>query len=171
MLRACVVRSSDDILQYDTMVVSAGGRFKVRCRFAAPRITTLCDAFVHYAVQSFGSAVARTYLVNPSALQKKAYQALLDVQQYVLDGLKPGEKVVCIMYSGAAIISQLFWGCVSQISTVVRRAKDKIDAKAASGSFVEGFVAGLLPTFGAGIGLVPKEVSLELREGNDTVLR
>lgn len=58
---------------------------------------------------------------------------------------------------------------VFQISTVVRRAKDKIDAKSAS--YVEGFVAGLLPTFGSGIGLMPKESSLELREGNDTVIR
>ena len=56
-----------------------------------------------------------------------------------------------------------------QISTVVRRAKDKVDAKSAS--YVEGFVAGLLPTFGSGIGLMPKESSLELREGNDTVIR
>ena len=56
-----------------------------------------------------------------------------------------------------------------QISSVYRRVKDKIDAKAAS--FHEGFVEGLLPTFGAGVGLMAKETSLEIREGNDVVIR
>jgi hypothetical protein len=59
--------------------------------------------------------------------------------------------------------------CLSQISSVVRKVKDRVDAKAAS--YVEGFHAGLLPSFGAGIGLVSQESSIELREGNDLVIR
>lgn len=67
----------------------------------------------------------------------------------------------------SALLLLLFLG--AQISSVYRRVKDKIDAKAAS--FHEGFVAGLLPSFGAGIGLMAKETSLDIREGNDTVIR
>ena len=57
-----------------------------------------CDGwrlFVRFpcVAQSYGCAVGRTYLVDPTSKQKKAYQSLLDVQQWVIDSIKPGEKV------------------------------------------------------------------------------
>jgi nucleosome binding factor SPN SPT16 subunit len=68
------LRSTDDQLSFDVVVASAGARFK-----------------------SYGAAVGRTYLVNPSSKQKKAYQSLLDVQQLVIDNLKPGERVRAVV--------------------------------------------------------------------------
>jgi hypothetical protein len=45
-------------------------------------------------LQLQGAFIARTYLVDPSSAKQKAYNALLDIQQDVIDKLLPGTKVL-----------------------------------------------------------------------------
>eukprot|EP00897_Mesotaenium_endlicherianum_P010392 jgi/Mesen1/9381/ME000610S08682 len=72
--------SSDDELFYDTMGV------------------IICALGARYA--SYCSNVARTYLIDASAVQEKAYKVLLRAHEAAIAALKPGNKL-CDAYKGA----------------------------------------------------------------------
>jgi len=66
--------STDEELHFGTILVSLGARYKLFC-----------------------SNIARTYLIDPTPEQKENYNLLLEIQQQVIDALKPGNKISKVM--------------------------------------------------------------------------
>ncbi|KAJ4876201.1 FACT complex subunit SPT16 [Raphanus sativus] len=115
--------SNDDLLTYD------------------PGSVIICAVGARY--NSYCSNVARTYLIDASSLQRKAYEVLLKAHEAAINGLRSGRKLSSV-YQAA-------------VSVVEKEAPELVDK--------------LTKSAGTGIGLEFRESGLNINAKNDKVLR
>ncbi|KAF8086502.1 hypothetical protein N665_0623s0009 [Sinapis alba] len=115
--------SNDDLLTYD-----AGG-------------IIICGVGARY--NSYCSNVARTYLIDATNLQSKAYEVLLKAHEAAINAMRPGRKLSTV-YQAA-------------LSVVEKEAPELVDK--------------LTKSAGTGIGLEFRESGLNINAKNDKVLR
>ena len=82
-------KPSSKALTTDTVAVAFAGRYR-----------------------SYHALVARTYLVNPTASQSKAYKALIEAHGTLLQGLRAGEVIGGIVARARAILTEALPGAV-----------------------------------------------------------
>ncbi|XP_071723196.1 FACT complex subunit SPT16-like [Rutidosis leptorrhynchoides] len=115
--------SNDELLYYDSgsvIICAVGARYNSYC-----------------------SNVARSYLIDPNALQSKAYAVLLKAHEAAINALKPGNKVSA-SYEAALSVFQ---------------------------SDAPEFIPNLTKSAGSGIGIEFRESGLNLNSKNDHVLK
>ncbi|CAN6972636.1 unnamed protein product [Brassica rapa subsp. trilocularis] len=115
--------SNDDLLAYD------------------PGSIIICGVGARY--NSYCSNVARTYLVDATNLQSKAYEVLLKAHEAAINAMRPGRKLSSV-YQAA-------------LSVVEKEAPELVDK--------------LTKSAGTGMGLEFRESGLNINARNDKVLR
>ncbi|CAF2043027.1 unnamed protein product [Brassica napus] len=115
--------SNDDLLAYD------------------PGSIIICGVGARY--NSYCSNIARTYLVDATNLQSKAYEVLLKAHEAAINAMRPGRKLSSV-YQAA-------------LSVVEKEAPELVDK--------------LTKSAGTGIGLEFRESGLNINARNDKVLR
>ncbi|KAI8890085.1 SPT16-domain-containing protein [Backusella circina FSU 941] len=101
------VDNKDDIDWCYTPIVQSGGKFDLR-----PSATSndeplypgaiICSIGVRY--KYYCSNIVRTFLIDPSKIQEKNYEFLLEVQNRVLDNIRDGVKIRDVYQKAMALI-------------------------------------------------------------------
>ncbi|XP_021898747.1 FACT complex subunit SPT16 [Carica papaya] len=115
--------SNDELLYYDSASV------------------ILCAVGARY--KSYCSNIARTYLIDATSLQIKAYEALLKAHEAAINALKPGNKVSAAYQAAVAVVE-----------------KD-----------VPNLLPNLTKSAGTGIGLEFRESGLNINAKNDRIVK
>ncbi|KAH0890425.1 hypothetical protein HID58_052854, partial [Brassica napus] len=130
-------------------IFQSGGKFDLKPSAASddelltydPASIIICAVGARY--NSYCSNVARTYLIDATPLQSKAYEVLLKAHEAAINALRPGTKLNTI-YQAA-------------LSVVEKEAPELVDK--------------LTKSAGTGIGLEFRESGLNINAKNDKVLR
>ncbi|RAL39897.1 hypothetical protein DM860_008037 [Cuscuta australis] len=130
-------------------IFQSGGKFDLRPGAASDDETLHYDSAsiiicaVGSRYNSYCSSVARTFLIDSTSMQSKAYEVLLKAQEAAIAALKPGNKINAVYQAALAVVE-----------------KDAPE-----------LVSNLTKSAGAGIGLEFRESGLLLNLKNDKVLK
>ncbi|KAG2311110.1 hypothetical protein Bca4012_025566 [Brassica carinata] len=130
-------------------IFQSGGKFDLKPSAASddelltydPASIIICAVGARY--NSYCSNVARTYLIDATPLQSKAYEVLLKAHEAAINALRPGKNLNAV-YQAA-------------LSVVEKEAPELVDK--------------LTKSAGTGIGLEFRESGLNINAKNDKVLR